>query len=124
MLKNPRVLDTFLHANQMSVYLRQNGKFSPVQFAAIFLLNNVLLGRCQARTLDGSYRLQSFTFYSQLSRRLTIFGLQKQALCSWWLIYENYYPRYNLAGKSNSTFSSKIIASMELLIDNWHITYH
>ena len=73
--------------------------------------------------LDGSYRLHSFTFYSQLSSRLTIFGLQKQASFSWRLIYTDYFPRYNLAGISNSTFSSKIIASMGLLIDNWHIIY-
>ena len=65
--------------------------------------------------LDGSYRLQSFTLYSQLSSRLTIFGLQKQASFSWRLIYADYYPLYNLAGKSNSTFSSKIIASMGLI---------
>ena len=31
-----------------------------------------------------------------------------QAWCGWRLIYANYYPQYNLAGKSNSTFSSKI----------------
>ena len=37
------------------------------------------LGRCWARTLDGSYRLHPFAFYSQLKSRLTIFGLQKQA---------------------------------------------
>ena len=73
--------------------------------------------------LDVSYRLHSFTFYSQLSSRLTSFGLQKQASFSWRLIYANYYPRYNLAGKSNSTFSSKKIASMGLLIDSWHITH-
>ena len=36
------------------------------------------------------------------------FGLQKQASCGWRLIYANYYPGYNLEGKSNSTFSSKI----------------
>ena len=71
-------------------------------------ITNKSLGRCWARTLDGSYRLHSFTFYSQLSSRLTIFGLQKQASCGWRLIYANYYPWYNLAGKSNSTFSSKI----------------
>ena len=41
MLKNPRALDTFLHANQI-VYLRQNSKFSQLLFAAIFLLKSVI----------------------------------------------------------------------------------
>ena len=59
-----------------------------------------------------------------VSNRLTIFGLQRQPSRGWRLIYANYCPRYNLAGTSNSTFSSKIIASVGLLIDNWHITYH
>ena len=37
----------------------------------------------------------SFTFYSQLSGRLMIFGLQKQlASCGWQLIYANYLIRY------------------------------
>ena len=45
---------------------------------------------------------------SYRAARLTIFGLQKQASCGWLLIYANYYPLYNLAGKSNSTFSSKV----------------
>ena len=42
-LKNPLVLDTFLHANLIKhVYLKQNSKFSKFLFAPIFLLNDVI----------------------------------------------------------------------------------
>ena len=96
------ILDTFLHANQMKLYTWDK----TVNFRNFFLLNNVI-GRGDVKQ-ERSHRLHSFTFYSQLSSRLTIFGLQKQASFGWRLIYANYYPRYNLEGKSNSTFSNKI----------------
>ena len=42
-LKNQRVLDTFLYANQIKhVYLRQNSKFSKFLLPATFLLNDVI----------------------------------------------------------------------------------
>ena len=78
-------------------------------FAAIFLLNNVIgavLNKERWMVPIDCIPLR-FTARST-SSRLKIFGLQKQASCGWRLIYANYYPRYNLAGKSNSTFSSKI----------------
>ena len=54
--------------------------------------------------------------YSQLSSRLMIFGWQKQASCGWQLIYSHYYPRYNLAAKSNYlTFFSKINCFDEII---------
>ena len=90
-LKNQRVLDTFLYANQIKhVYLRQNSKFSKFLLPATFLLNDVI--GAMLSKLGGSYRLHSFTFYSQLSGRLTIFGLQKQASCGWRLIMQNTIP--------------------------------
>ena len=43
MLKNPRALDTFLHANQMKMYTWDKiVNFWQLFFAAIFLLNNVI----------------------------------------------------------------------------------
>ena len=95
-LKNPRALATFLHANQINMYtwdkiVNSRNFCWPLSFFQI-----MSLGRCWVRTLDGSYRLHSFTFYSQLKSRLTISGSQKQASCGWRLIYANYYPRYSL----------------------------
>ena len=102
MLKNLWTLNTFLHANQM----RQNSKFLQRLFPAIFLLN--VIGAMLSKNVGCSYRFHSFTFYSQLSSRLTVFSLQKQESCGWRLIYANYYLQYNLIQKSNSPFSSKI----------------
>ena len=108
MLKHPRALDAFLRANQMNMYTRDK----IVNFAT-FVRRYLSLKQChcggvEQGMLDGSYRLHSFAFYSQLSIKLAIFGRQKQASCGWRLIYANDYRRYNLAGKSNSMFSSKV----------------
>ena len=39
---------------------------------------------------------------------------KKQATCCQWLIYANYCPKYNLAGKSNTTFKKFITFSHDV----------
>ena len=61
--------------------------------------------------LDGSYRLHYFTFYLQsVIEQINDFWLTKTGIV--WLavnLFTLYYPRYNLAAKSNYlTFFSKI----------------
>ena len=87
-------------------------------FSAIFLLKNVT-GAMLSKNVGWFLYVTFFYVLQSVVERINDFWFTKrQASRGWRLIYANYYPRYNLAGKSNSAFSSKIIASMGLLIDN------
>ena len=107
-LKNPLVLDTFLHANLIKhVYLKQNSKFSKFLFAPIFLLNDVI-GAMLSKNVGWFLQIAFLYVLQSVIWQINDFWFTKTGIV--WLavnLCKILYPRYNLAGKSTSKFYIK-----------------